>query len=81
MRVPSLVKLCFNYTSQGPLKKWTDHNKFAITENSEAPGPLRGGRKEEVKVPHSFQLLTETRDCLVCLSVIPIRDLLKIDRG
>ena len=46
MRVPSSFKLCFNYTSQGPLKKWTDHNKFAITENSEAAGLLRGGRKE-----------------------------------
>ena len=54
MRVPSSFKLCFNYTSQGPLKKWTDHNKFAITENSEAAGPLRGGRKEEISEVSTF---------------------------
>ena len=61
------------YQSRTSKEKWTDHYKLAITENSEAG----------VKVPRSFQLLTETRDSylmLGCLSVIPVRDLLKIDR-
>ena len=61
-----LELVCFSYTSQGPLKKWTDHYKLAITENSEATAPLREGRKEGVKVPRSFQLLTETRYLFLC---------------
>ena len=53
-RVSHLELECFNYTSQVPLKKWTDHYKFAITENSEAAGPLRGGRKEERSESSTF---------------------------
>ena len=44
-RVSHLELVCFSYTSQGPLKKWTDHYKLEITENSEAAAPLREGRK------------------------------------
>ena len=43
-RVSHLELVCFSYTSQGALKKWTDHYKLAITENSEAAAPLREGR-------------------------------------
>ena len=53
-RVSHLELECFSYASQGTLNKWTDHYKFAITENSEAAGPLRGGRKEERSESSTF---------------------------
>ena len=62
-RVSHLELVCNSYTSQGPLKKWTDHCKLAINKSSKAAAPLR--------VPRLFQPLTEIRVShldLVCFS-------------
>ena len=60
-RVSHLELECFSYTSQVTLMKWTDHYKLVIMYWEFWGSSSTKRSKEEVNVPHSFQLQTEIR--------------------